>query len=255
MTDYLKFKDLHTQPTPLLLGNVWNVYSAQVLESAGFQALGTSSAAMAHSLGYEDGEQMPFADLLFMVEKIKSRTCIPLSVDIESGYGETPEQVIEHIEQLYNLGVAGINMEDSLVAHGQRRLKSEIEFCTWVDRIVQGLAQKGLDVFMNIRCDAFLLSVPDALQEGIKRVKRYQALDIDGIFLPGLTSIRQIEQIPRKLPLNLMCMPELPDFKTLTALGIQRISMGDFLHNFAYNALDSMIEKILKTQSFHPLWN
>ena len=85
MTLYSKFKELYYQIKPLLIGNVWNVQSAKVYEKLDFQAIGTSSAAIAHTFGYEDGEQLPFSDLLFIVDKIRKSVALPLSVDLEFG--------------------------------------------------------------------------------------------------------------------------------------------------------------------------
>jgi len=100
MTTYLEFKKLHNQTQPLIIGNVWNVQSAKVYEKLNFQAIGTSSAAIAHSLGYEDGEQMPFSDLLFIVERISKSVTLPLSVDIEFGYGNTATEIANNIRKI-----------------------------------------------------------------------------------------------------------------------------------------------------------
>jgi 2-methylisocitrate lyase-like PEP mutase family enzyme len=128
MTQYLKFKELHNQIHPLVIGNVWNVQSAKVCEKLNFQAIGTSSAAIAHSLGYEDGEQMPFSDLLFIVERISRSIVLPLSVDMEFGYGNTITEIADNIIALEKLGVAGINIEDSFFENGERKMKDSLQF-------------------------------------------------------------------------------------------------------------------------------
>ncbi|RDC56309.1 isocitrate lyase/phosphoenolpyruvate mutase family protein [Pedobacter chinensis] len=257
MTDYLKFKELHYQSKPLLLGNAWNIQSARVFEKSGFQAIGTSSAAIAHTLGYEDGQQMPFADLLFIVEKIKRNTHLPLTVDIEFGYGKTPNEVANNIEKLYQLGVAGINIEDSCFENSERKLKPENIFFHFLKEIIEELHSRNIQIFINVRCDAFLLQLPNALKETLNRIELYQQLSIDGIFIPCITSIKEMKQMvsKTKLPLNVMCMPELPGFETLSELGIKRISMGNFLNDFSYRALETVSEKIITDQSFHTLWN
>jgi 2-methylisocitrate lyase-like PEP mutase family enzyme len=94
----------------LIIGNVWNVQSAKIYEKLNFQAIGTSSAAIAHSLGYEDGEQMPFSDLLFIVERIIKSVPLPLSVDIEFGYGNTATEIAKNKITLEKLGVVGIKL-------------------------------------------------------------------------------------------------------------------------------------------------
>ena len=118
------FTQLHYQESPLLLGNVWDAHSAVIAQEAGFQALGTSSHAIAFSLGYKDGEEIPFDELLFMVERIMQVATIPVSVDFESGYSEKPKKVAKKVRKLTELGVVGINLEDSQVLNGKRQLQS-----------------------------------------------------------------------------------------------------------------------------------
>ncbi len=109
------FKALHYQKTPLLIGNVWDVASTRIATKANFKAIGTSSAAIASMLGYQDGEVMDFSELLYIVQRISVNTKLPLSVDLESGYSRNPLVITEHIRQLAAVGVVGINLEDSIV--------------------------------------------------------------------------------------------------------------------------------------------
>lgn len=256
MTKYLKFKELHHQTNPLIIGNVWNVQSAKVCEKLNFQAIGTSSAAIAHSLGYEDGEQMPFSDLLFIVEKISKSITLPLSVDIEFGYGNTATEVANNIIALEKLGVVGINIEDSFFENGERKLKDSLQFSQLLQEVKNILMEKEISIFINVRCDAFLLNVPNALEIATERIESYEKSEADGIFLPCITKESDIATIVSqiKLPLNVMCMPELPNFKTLEKLSVKRISMGNFLNGYAYTSLENMTTKILAEQSCNALF-
>ena len=256
MTKYLKFKELHQLTKPLIIGNVWNVQSAKVYEKLNFQAIGTSSAAIAHSLGYEDGEQMPFSDLLFIVEKISNSITLPLSVDIEFGYGNTATEIANNIISLEKLGVVGINIEDSFYENGKRKLKDSFEFSQLLKEIKSILEQHGISIFINVRCDAFLLNLPNAVQVATDRIKSYEQSGADGLFLPCITKEREIAAIvsQTKLPLNVMCMQELPNFETLEKLGVKRISMGNFLNSYAYTSFENMTTKILAKQSFNALF-
>lgn len=253
---YLEFKELHNQTKPLIIGNVWNVQSAKVYEKLNFQAIGTSSAAIAHSLGYEDGEQMPFSDLLFIVERIRKSVSIPVSVDIEFGYGNTAAEIANTIISLEKLGVAGINIEDSLIENGERKLKDNLQFSQLLQEVKSILTQQGISIFINVRCDAFLLNIPNTLQVATERIKKYEQAGADGIFLPCITKESDIATLvlQTKLPLNVMCMPDLPNFETLEKLGVKRISMGNFLNGYAYTSLENMTKKILAEQSFNPLF-
>jgi 2-methylisocitrate lyase-like PEP mutase family enzyme len=114
MTTFETFLQLHHNETPLLIGNVWDVVSAKAFERGGFKAIATSSAAIAHTWGYEDGEKMPFDLLLKVVERIINNINVPLSVDIEGGYSRDISKIFQNIEKLHELGVVGINIEDSV---------------------------------------------------------------------------------------------------------------------------------------------
>lgn len=256
MTKYLKFKELHNQTNPLIIGNVWNVQSAKVCEKLNFQAIGTSSAAIAHSLGYEDGEQMPFSDLLFIVERISKSVPLPLSVDIEFGYGNTATEIANNIITLEKLGIVGINIEDSFFENGERKLKDSLQFSRLLQEVKNILTQQNNSIFFNVRCDAFLLNVPNALQIATERIKNYEQSGADGLFLPCITKESEIVTIvsQTKLPLNVMCMPELPNFETLKKIGVKRISMGNFLNAYTYTSFENMTTKILTEQSFNALF-
>jgi 2-methylisocitrate lyase-like PEP mutase family enzyme len=256
MTTYLEFKELHHQKQPLIIGNVWNVQSAKVYEKLNFQAIGTSSAAIAHSLGYEDGEQMPFSDLLFVVERIRKSSKLPLSVDIEFGYGNTATEIANNIISLEKLGVVGINIEDSFFENGERKLKDCLQFSQLLQEIKSILIQQGISIFINVRCDAFLLNIPNTLQVAMERIKNYEQAGANGLFLPCITKESDIDTIvlQTSLPLNVMCMQELPNFETLDKLGVKRISMGNFFYGYAYSSLENMTIKILTEQSFNALF-
>lgn len=113
MSHYETFYQLHHKETPLILANAWNVKSAKIIEQNGYEAIGTSSGAISNSLGYEDGEKMPFNELLYIIQRIKASTNIPLSVDLEKGYTDNLKELTENIQRLVDIGVAGINLEDS----------------------------------------------------------------------------------------------------------------------------------------------
>ena len=224
------FKKLHQQNTPLLIGNVWDVVSTKIAEQANFKAIGTSSAAIASMLGYKDGEEMDFAELLYIVQRISANTIVPLTVDLESGYSRDPLQITKHIHQLAEAGVVGINLEDSVVEEDLELLNA-VKFAETVAIIKTQLKKEGIDIFLNIRTDTFLLGVTNTLKATQQRVQLYEKAGADGIFVPCIEKEADISAIVKStaLPINVMCMPKLPDFKTLQQLGVRRISMGNFV--------------------------
>lgn len=256
MSQYTEFRNLHNQPSPLLLANVWDVPTAKMAEESGYAAVGTSSAAVAATLGYGDGEQLPFRELLFMVEHIIKSITLPLSVDIESGYGDNPELIIDNIVKLANIGVVGINIEDSKV-QTERMLLPVSEFQQTLKAIKSGLLNRAIEIFINVRTDTYLLKVDNVLNETLHRIGQYEAAGVDGIFVPCLTNAEEIRQISAasKLPLNIMCMPDLPNFSILKDNGVRRISAGNFVHGSMSKSLKVTLEHILADQSFNRIFN
>ncbi|MFH6953199.1 isocitrate lyase/phosphoenolpyruvate mutase family protein [Pseudoalteromonas sp. XMcav1-K] len=254
---YTHFNQLHFGQTAVLIANVWDVPSALAAKHAGFNAIGTSSAAVAAQFGYEDGESMPFETLLMVVERILVNTDLPLTVDLESGYSDDPEVVATNIMRLVNLGVVGINIEDSKVNNGTRVLKNADEFASFLSHIQQVLKQHNCDVFINVRTDTYILECDDKLQETIKRGQLYQAVGATGLFVPCITDLNEISKVREcvSLPLNVMCMPDLADFDTLAKLGVNRVSMGNFVFEKHQTNLSTLLSTINKQKRFTALFD
>ena len=250
------FRKLHQQEEPLLLGNVWDAQSAKAFEKLKYKAIGTSSAAVAEALGYEDGENMPFDEYLFVIKRIKESVNIPVTVDLEGGYGKTEDAIVENIKKLVGLGVAGINIEDTVVTKTGRTIVDTDQFAAKLKGIIEKLKGQNLDIFINVRCDAFLLNVPDATNEAVKRIKAYDKTGVHGIFLPCITNEYDIKVTvaATSLPVSVMCMPGLPDFTTLSYLKVKRISMGPFLSRGVYKRMEELATTIQSERSFAGLF-
>jgi 2-methylisocitrate lyase-like PEP mutase family enzyme len=248
-----EFSALHHQPAPLLIGNVWNAQSAKIFERQNFKAIGTSSAAVAETLGYADGEEMSIEEYLFIIKNITAAVSIPFTVDIEFGYGDTPEEIVSVIRKLHETGVSGINIEDSIVVNGQRSIVDAKVFAEKLERITSLL---DVGMFINVRTDSFLLGIPNALDDAISRIDLYQHTGIHGLFLPCITKMADIEKVTAHsmLPVNVMCIPGLPDFKHLQKAGVKRISMGPFLHKNIYQRMNELVGEIVTDGSFEHLF-
>jgi 2-methylisocitrate lyase-like PEP mutase family enzyme len=251
----MKFEELHQQESPLLICNVWDVASTKTAEKLDFKAIGTSSAAIATSLGYDDGENMSFDELYYVVKRIIANTSLPLTVDIEAGYSRATSKIVAHVISLAELGVVGINIEDSIV-ESKRYLVNKDVFSMLIKAIDNELKNKNKEVFLNIRTDTFLLGIDNALQESIERIKLYSQAGANGIFLPCITAESDISMVVEhsNLPINVMCMPELPNFNRLKALGVKRISMGNFIFDHLMTNLDSVLSDIIEQQTFESLF-
>ncbi len=246
-----QFQQLHQQDSPLLLGNVWDVNSALLFQKLGFKAIGTSSAAIATSLGDEDGESILFKKLLKIVQDIQEKIKIPLTVDIEGGYSRNFDIICKNIKSLANLNVAGINIEDSIVNDGRKILDTN-EFCRIIREIQNYLSTNNINIFVNVRTDCYIMGLDNPLESTLKRVQAYEEAGANGIFVPCISAKTDINQVVKatRLPVNVMTMPNLPDFSELTGLGVKRISMGPFLYNNLMNNFEKTISTILQDQSF-----
>jgi 2-methylisocitrate lyase-like PEP mutase family enzyme len=248
MSSFEKFLQLHKNQKPLLFGNIWDVNSAKVFEANKYEAIGTSSQAVAKSFGYEDGERIPFDILLQLAKRVAEVVRIPFSVDLEAGYDRTIHRINENINRLHDAGVVGINLEDTVGGKQQ----SVNEFSKMLSSIADYVSRNDLKIFLNIRTDGFLLGMPDALAETLNRIKNYEQTGVNGIFVPCITKENDIQQVTNatNLPINVMCMPALPNFEKLQSLGVKRISMGPFLFNRIYDEVGRLSREIVSDKNF-----
>jgi 2-methylisocitrate lyase-like PEP mutase family enzyme len=221
------FHRLHSGPAPLILVNAWDAASARVIERAGASAIATTSAGIAWSLGYADGERMPADELIAVCARIRRVTRLPLSVDLERGYGDSTQAVRDVAAALIDLGVAGINIEDG-TRSGTRELAPPEVLC---ERIA---AIRALDArfFINARTDTHIVPWDDPaarFEETLRRATLCAAAGADGIFVPGLASPEEIEGLSRAvaLPVNVYAgYAGAPPAESLARAGARRISLG-----------------------------
>lgn len=228
MTEKAKaFAALHVKGAPLVLYNCWDVGSASAIAAGGAAALATGSWAVAAAQGYKDGEALPMEMLIGLAGRIASAHDIPLSVDFEGGYGDTPDKVAANVLALQQVGVVGINFEDRRV-HAEGIWPVQ-EHCA---RIAAIRAAVGPDFFINARTDLFLQAAPDThsdlLEEAVTRGQAYAAAGASGFFVPKLSDAASIKQICAEVPLpvNVMMHVAMPEREILHAAGVARISYG-----------------------------
>ncbi|WP_421797799.1 isocitrate lyase/PEP mutase family protein [Haliscomenobacter sp.] len=253
--NFEQFKTLHHGTELFVLPNAWDAKSALFFQEKGFPAVGTSSAAVAACLGYEDGEKMPLEDYLFVIKRILACVKIPLSVDFEMGYGETKAAILSNLLKLSEMGVAGINLEDSIIVNGKRALQNGHAFAETIDFLKNKLKAEGAALFFNIRCDTYLLNLKSKQEESALRLPLYESAGADGIFLPCINEEADIVDALKStnLPLNVMCTPGLPDFNKLQTLGVKRASMGPFFLNKTYEKAAELLQMVVEKQSFSAL--
>ncbi len=248
ITNYEEFQSLHQQPQPLLLGNVWDAHTAKLAEKAGFKALGSSSHAIANAMGYEDGEEISFDELFFVVKRIKKAVKVPLSVDFEAGYSDDPEQVADHVRQLADIGIAGINLEDGIVRDGKRILGSADDLAAKIKTI-----KARCEIFINARTDTYTTKHQNALEETTTRANLYTEAGADGIFVPLIETESDIKSVTGKvkIPLNVFTTPNLPDFKKLSELGVKRISHGAKQYELLMSKSEEIFKEFMQTKDYN----
>jgi 2-methylisocitrate lyase-like PEP mutase family enzyme len=199
---------------------------------------------------------MEFSELEYFIKRIASNTNLPLSVDLESGYSRKPKEIVNHIKRLTELGVVGVNIEDSIVVKETRILLNANDFARTLTEIKKDLEKENIDVFLNVRTDTFILLKENVIEETKKRIQLYQNAGANGIFTPCIENKSDIQEIVNHttLPINVMCMPNLPDFETLKKLGIKRISMGNFIFDKMYSQFEETTQNVLTEQSFNSIF-
>lgn len=242
-----QFRRLHQEAKPLLLGNVWDAFTAKLAEKAEFKALGTSSHAIALSMGYADGENISVDELLFVVNRIIESVGIPVSVDFEAGYSDDPKEVAEYVKRLADIGAVGINLEDGKVVNGKRILGDHEVLAEKIKAI-----RSKTNIFINARTDTFTTKHENALDESVKRAIAYQEAGADGIFVPLIEAEKDIRTFVDKvsLPLNVFTTPALPDYERLAGFGVKRISHGAKQYDQLMKISEDIFKDFQKTKNY-----
>lgn len=226
------FRTLHTPGRPLVLFNIWDAGSARAVAASGAPALATGSWSVANANGFGDGEQMPFSLAIDNLRRIVQAVDVPVTFDLESGYGKTPAAVGLSIDQSIQAGAVGCNLEDSFPENGTLREVSE-----QVQRITaarNAANARNPAYFINARTDVFFQSpLPErdqnvALTSVLERAHAYAAAGADGLFVPGLANENDIARLAAAspLPLNIMVGENTPSLRRLAELGVARVSHG-----------------------------
>jgi 2-methylisocitrate lyase-like PEP mutase family enzyme len=242
--------DLHTAPEILVLANVWDVVSAQVVAGTdGVRALATASHSIAATFGFEDGENIPLNLHLDMVGLIVAAVDLPVTMDFEAGYGDAGETARRAIE----IGVVGGNLEDEM--------KPLEEALTAVEAVLRAGWDAGIDFVLNARTDAFLRGEPgtgrdDMLAEAVRRGRAFLEVGAPMVFVPGVVARDEIEALveglgPQKLSVISVPGKSLPA-RELEELGVARVSTGPFTQRVALTALQDATAELIAGGSLPP---
>jgi 2-methylisocitrate lyase-like PEP mutase family enzyme len=234
INDAARFRQLH-EGGVLVLPNAWDAMSARLVEEAGAAAIATTSAGVAWSLGHADGNHLPRELAADAVRRIVQAVRVPVTADIETGYGETAAELRSTIEAIVGAGAVGINIEDA----GGSSLRETGEQAGRISIVRAAAEATGVPLFVNARIDTYLRGVGDPaarLDETTVRARAYIDAGADGIFVPGLLDAETLRELAGRLPvpLNVMAGPGAPAVAELAVLGVRRVSVGTGIAQAAY---------------------
>jgi 2-methylisocitrate lyase-like PEP mutase family enzyme len=252
------FRKLHQGPEILLLPNAWDVASAVLMEQAGFPAIATTSSGVALANGFPDGEHIGRSRMLEIVARIAERVKVPVSADLEGGYGPQPDDVAETIRQAIGVGVVGANIEDSAHAGNQPLVPTPLA----AERVRAGASTAkatGVPFVLNARIDVYLRDArgneAERFAETIRRAHAYRDAGADSLFIPGVSDPTTIRRLATEigLPLNVLGAfsgRSAPPLHELQALGVRRVTLGGSLAMYGWAMVLRALAEVRSTGRF-----
>jgi 2-methylisocitrate lyase-like PEP mutase family enzyme len=252
-----QFRRLHHGPHILVLPNVWDVVSARLIEQAGFPAIATSSAAIAFALGYPDGQRISREEMLEMVARIARAVHVPVTADLEAGYGTTVADMAETARAALDAGAVGMNLED---VTGEDE-SSQVPLAFQVEKIraiKEASASRGVPLVLNARTDIYLMPIGDPatrFERTVERLRAYHQAGADSLFAPGVQDRETVARLVPALgaPLNILASPGCPPVAELERLGVARLSLGAGVMRAAMGTVRRMARELLDHGTFSAL--
>lgn len=248
-----RFLELHREPKLLVLPNIWDPLGARLLESLGYPAVATASAAVAFSLGYDDGERITFEAMLDAIRRIAASVNVPLTADIERGYAEDPQDVAANVRRVLDAGAVGINLEDSVEDGSLRPVDLQ---CERLRAVREMAAQEGIPLVINARTDVFMGgmegSQEDKVTETIARAKAYLEAGADCIYPITVGDLETLKRIRAETgaPLNVYASASTAPMRELEAAGINRLSLGPGFLKAGLTAMKRVAQGLLDYGSY-----
>jgi 2-methylisocitrate lyase-like PEP mutase family enzyme len=252
-----RFRELHCR-RPLILPNAWDAASARVIEAAGVPAIATTSAGISWSLGCADGQKLGREEMFAVISNIVESVRVPVSADIESGYGRGfAKEIAEAVRTLLSIGVAGLNLEDSPGRDGKPLLTPE-EHAERIRVARDTVIAEESDLVINARTDVYLFQVGDVktrFSAVVERARLYRSAGADCVFVPGVIDIVTIAELVKAIegPLNIMAMPGAPSATQLGEVGVARVSVGPWIAQAALAAAQRAARELIEHGTYRSL--
>ena len=226
----IQFRRLHRGPHVLVLPNAWDVASARIFEDAGFPAIATTSAGIAFSLGYPDGQRISREEMIARIGRIVRAVKVPVTADVEWGYGSTAEDVARTTREVIEAGAVGLNLEDTTGRADQPLLTLE-RAVEKIKAVRETAASLRVPIVVNARTDVYLLPGGNSdadYGEAVRRLVAFRDAGADCVFAPGLKDAETIGRLAKAVecPLNILAVPGTPSIADLEKLGVARVSVG-----------------------------
>lgn len=248
-----RLQQLIDAPETLVLPNVWDVAGARVVAEAGFPVIATSSAGVAWSLGYPDGEEISRDDMLFMVRRIAAATDLPVTADLEAGYGQAADAVADTVRAALEAGAVGANIEDSSSEEPGHPL---LDFDLSVDRIRAGKAaadEAGVPFVINARTDGFYGGGNEnSFDETVRRGNAYLEAGAGCVFVPFVRDAETIGKLARAIngPINVLAGAAAPTLPEMQELGVARVSIGGLFSLVTYSHMRAACHELRDTGTY-----
>lgn len=232
------FTDLHRPGTPMLLPNAWYPLSARIVEAAGAPAVATTSAGVAWALGAADGDHIDRDSVLALTARIVAAVRVPVTADIETGFGATPAEVGVTVDGVLAAGAAGANIEDVHPAD-PAVLRDAKEQAERLAAARSAADAAGVPFFVNARIETYLRAVGDPdgrFADTVARAQTYLQAGASGVFVPGVVDVPTVAQLAAEIdgPLNVLAGPGAPPVAEFAAAGVARVSLGSSVAAAAY---------------------
>jgi 2-methylisocitrate lyase-like PEP mutase family enzyme len=239
-----------------VLPNVWDVASARIVEEAGFPAIATTSAGIAYSLGYPDGQHISREEMVARVARIARAVKVPVTADIEAGYGSSPEDAAKTTRELVQAGAVGMNLEDTSGDPEHPLLDLQLAVAK-IKAVRVAAAELRVPMVVNARTDVYLLpGDPDTqYSEALRRLTAYRDAGADCVFAPGLKDAETIGRLVNAVqcPLNILAVAGTPSVPELEKLGVARVSLGSSPMRATLGLLRRMAEELKTAGTYNAL--
>ena len=253
----IAFRTMHRGEKILILPNAWDVASARVIEEAGFGAIATTSAGVAFSLGYPDGQKIPRVEMLARIGRIARAVKVPVTGDVEAGYGNRPEDAARTAREVIDAGGVGINLEDGSDDSANPLVELPLQL-EKIRAVREAALPTGIPLVLNARTDVYLAEVgaPETrYDETIKRLIGYRDAGADCVFVPGLLDAETIGRIVREVqcPVNILVGPGSPSILELQNIGVARVSVGSTAMRATLGLLKRIAEELKSSGTYTAL--